>query len=189
MAFLTQGMKGLFRYTYAIMKYHKDFIKTIGSGKEFLNILSMESKERTDNVKLQKFATKYNLKSTHYDMKKIDIEKIQDMKLSADEYASYIPNQGSKSTIVSYEQFSKIWMMLPEHVRIRNAELIYSAHTEGFNIQTLYNICGEYKNDYKFTLLLVQTKKDQIFGAFIDDVIRMHIRGYLGSADCFVFTV
>ncbi|TNV70582.1 hypothetical protein FGO68_gene8104 [Halteria grandinella] len=111
------------------------------------------------------------------------------MKLSVDEYSNYIPNQGTKSTIVSYEQFSKIWMMLPEHVRIRNAELIYSAHTEGFNLQSLYNICSEYKYDYKFSLLLIQTKKNQIFGAFIDDVIRLHIRGYLGSQDCFVFTV
>lgn len=155
MAYLTQGMKGLFRYTYAIMKYHKEFIKTIGSGEEFLNFLALETKEKTETHKLQKYANKYNLKSTHYDMKKIDIEKIQDMKLSVDEYSNYIPNQGTKSTIVSYEQFSKIWMMLPEHVRIRNAELIYSAHTEGFNLQSLYNICSEYKYDYKFSLLLI----------------------------------
>ncbi len=114
-------------------------------------------------------------------MKKIDIEKIQDMKLSPEEYASYIPNSGSKSTIVTYEQYSKIWMMLPEHVRIRNAELVYSAHTEGFNLQSLYRICGEYRCDYKFTLLLIQTKKNQIFGAFVDDVFRLHIKGYLGS--------
>jgi hypothetical protein len=85
-------MKGLFRYTYAIMKYHKDFIKLIGSGEEFLAILASETKEKTESIKLQKFASKYNLKSTHYDMKKIDIEKIQDMKLSVDEYSNYIPN-------------------------------------------------------------------------------------------------
>jgi hypothetical protein len=92
MAFITQGMKGLFRYTYAIMKYHKDFIKLIGSGEEFLNILAIETKEKTESFKLQKFANKYNLKSTHYDMKKIDIEKIQDMKLGVDEFSNYIPS-------------------------------------------------------------------------------------------------
>lgn len=92
MAFLTQGMKGLFRYTYAIMKYHKDFIKLIGSGDEFLNILAKESKEKTESQKLQKYANKYLLKSIHYEMKKIDIEKIQDMKLSVEEYSNYIPN-------------------------------------------------------------------------------------------------
>lgn len=111
------------------------------------------------------------------------------MKIAADDYASYTPNIGVKSTIVSYEQFSRIWMMLPEHVRIRNPELLYQAHTEGFNLQSLYRICSEYKNEYKFTILLIQTKKDQIFGAFVDDVFRLHLRGYLGSCDSFVFTI
>jgi len=53
----------------------------------------------------------------------------------------------------------------------------------------LYRICSEYKDEYKFTILLVQTKKDQVFGAFVDDVFRLHIKGYLGTNESFVFSV
>lgn len=28
-----------------------------------------------------------------------------------------------------------------------------------------------------------------MFGAFIDDVFRMHLKGYLGSNECFVFSI
>ena len=46
-----------------------------------------------------------------------------------------------------------------------------------------------YKNEYKFTLLLIQTKNNEVFGAFIDDVFRKHLKGYIGSSETFVFTL
>lgn len=76
MAYLTQGMKALFRYTYAIMKHHKAYIKMIGSGEEFITFFAAEAKNSTDPSKLLKFACRYNLSSSHYDIKKIGIEKI-----------------------------------------------------------------------------------------------------------------
>lgn len=79
--------------------------------------------------------------------------------------------------------------MLPEHVKIRSPELLYQAISDGFNIQNLYRVCSEYKREYKFSIMFIQTKNDKIFGCFIDDVFRLHLKGYLGSNECFVFSV
>lgn len=156
-AFLTLGIKAIFRFTYSIMKTHKHFIKTIGCGEEFLNFLRGQTKKDTDQMKLIKHAFKYSLGHNHFDIKKIDIDKIQnEMKaITVDEFQDYIPLGCGTSSIVSYEQFARVWAMLPEHVRIRNPERVYQAHSDGFNIQNLYRVCSEYKNDYKFSIMLI----------------------------------
>jgi hypothetical protein len=82
-----------------------------------------------------------------------------------------------------------MWHFLPDYVKIRIPELVYCAGSDGFNLQSLYRKMKDYKNEYKFSLLLVQTKQDQVFGAFIDDVFRKYLKGYIGSSDSFVFTL
>jgi hypothetical protein len=95
----------------------------------------------------------------------------------------------SKSTILSFEEFAKVWSMLPDYVKIRIPELLYCAHNDGFNLNNLYRKCQPYKNEYKFSLLLIQTKKDQVFGCFIDDVFRKYLKGYIGGNETFIFTI
>ena len=107
----------------------------------------------------------------------------------SDDILEFVPKGYEKSTILNFEQFSRVWSMLPDYVKIRNPNLIYSTHTDGFNLMNLYNVSSEYRNEYKFSLLFIQTKTNKVFGAFIDDVIRLHIKGYIGSNECFVFTV
>ena len=53
----------------------------------------------------------------------------------------------------------------------------------------MYRTCAPYKHEYKFSLILVQTTKNEIFGAFIDDVVRKSPKNYLGSSESFVFTL
>ncbi len=79
--------------------------------------------------------------------------------------------------------------MLPYFVKVRTPKLLYTTHSDGFNIMNMYNVCADYRGEYKFTLFLIQTNKDQIFGAFIDDVPKIYSRGYIGTNDSFVFTV
>ena len=101
----------------------------------------------------------------------------------------YMPNCALNSSIVQYEEFARIWKMMPDYVKIRIPELLYASTSDGFNIQNLYRKCAPYKYEYKFSLLIIQTKQNQVFGAFIDEVIRKSPKGYLGSAESFVFTL
>ena len=48
MAYLVEGVKVLYRYTYAIMKCHKQFIKKLNEPEEFLDFLKAEAKTNTN---------------------------------------------------------------------------------------------------------------------------------------------
>ena len=100
-----------------------------------------------------------------------------------------LPSGCKTSTILSFEEFNNVWAMLPEYVRIRNPQIIYNTHIDGFNLQNLYRASVEYKNEYKFSLIIIQTENNQVIGAFLDDVVCVHTRGYLGTNDSFVFVI
>ena len=90
---------------------------------------------------------------------------------------------------MKFEELAKIWAFLPDFVKIRIPELVYCATNDGFNLQSIYRKMKDYKNEYKFTLLIIQTKNNEVFGAFIDDVFRKHLKGYIGSNETFVFSL
>lgn len=79
---------------------------------------------------------------------------------------------------------------MPDYVKIRTPELHFQSSTDGYNINNLYRKLAPIKNDYKFSLLLIQTTKNQVMGAFIDEVFRpQYNNDYAGSAESFVFTL
>jgi hypothetical protein len=88
---------------------------------------------------------------------------------------------------LKYEEFAKVWHFMPDYVKIRIPEMVYCAHSDGFNLQSLYRKMQPYKNEYKFSMIVIQTKNNEVFGAFIDDVFRKYLKGYIGSNECFVF--
>lgn len=56
-------------------------------------------------------AFNYPLKRGNYDFKKATIEKFADPNnpIGNSEFHDYVPNMTTKSSIVSYEEFAKIW--------------------------------------------------------------------------------
>jgi hypothetical protein len=55
-------------------------------------------------------------------------------------------------------------------------------------LNNLYRKTAPIQNDYKFSLLLIQTTKNRIFGFFSDEVMGW-AKGYLGSSESFIFTI
>jgi hypothetical protein len=111
MVYLVEGVKILFRYTYAIMKSHKTFLKGCADPNTLLDSLKTEARVNTNPSKIHKQAFKYPLKRSNYDFKKATIEKFTDPNnpLGGSEFYDYVPNMSSKSTIVNFDEFAKIW--------------------------------------------------------------------------------
>lgn len=65
MCFLAEGVKIIYRYTYAILKLNKDFIKSIDNEENLLKELRDVSKTIGDGILLKKTAFNYNLKLQH----------------------------------------------------------------------------------------------------------------------------
>ena len=116
MMFLQEGTKIIFRYTYAILKCQKKFVKSCTDPANFMSELQKISRT-TDPKLLNKKAFSYPLKRKNYDYKKATA----DVDLNSgvgDDFHDYVQN-APKSEIVSYEDFGQIWKMLPDYVRIR----------------------------------------------------------------------
>ena len=75
MVYLIEGVKIFFRYTYAVMKCNKAFIKKCTNPQELLDLLKTQSRTNTVPAKIHKKAFKYPLKRSNYDFKKANIEK------------------------------------------------------------------------------------------------------------------
>lgn len=52
MVYLVEGVKVIFRYTYAIMKFHKNFIKKCTSPQELIDALQAEARVNTIPAKI-----------------------------------------------------------------------------------------------------------------------------------------
>jgi hypothetical protein len=82
---------------------------------------------------IHKAAFKYPIKSCSYNFKKASAEKFEKLGIDEDFY-TLVPTMKTKSTIVTLEEFAKIWAMLPDFVKIRTPELVFCALNDGFNI-------------------------------------------------------
>jgi hypothetical protein len=70
MMYLIEGNKILFRYTYAVLKVNKNYIKKANNAEEFLEGLKTTSRTGVDPKKLKRKAFKYPLKRSNYNFKK-----------------------------------------------------------------------------------------------------------------------
>lgn len=154
MMFLLEGTKIIFRYTYAILKCSKAFLKAHTDPANFLVELAKHSKTEVDPKKLHKAALAYPLKRSNYDFKKAKAEGI-DPNAGGSDFADYMPNVPLNSTIINFEELASIWRMMPDYVKIRVPELFFACQTDGYNINNLYRKCAPIQNDYKFSLLLM----------------------------------
>jgi hypothetical protein len=88
-----------------------------------------------------------------------------------------IPYYSLNSKIIEFKQWAKLWSSLPTYVGIRQPHLVYSTAQDGYNLTTMYTFCrnfideqeegGEELKDYFYTLLIIQTGKEEVFGAFV----------------------
>ena len=185
-----EGIKVLFRFAYASLKFHKEKIK------KFTDPLTVRDKfmkiamEETEWDYLHERAFKYKLTHSHYDINKtteaVLTKEREEYKIVSD----FLPNLNEcPSSILSMKQFYRLWMMLPEYCQIRVPLKLYSAIVDGYSLSTLYAKCNAYHKamSVKFVFLIIKTLDDDIFGAFIDNVIYKSITKFYGSTESFLF--
>jgi hypothetical protein len=91
--YLVEGVKILFRFTYAVMKCNKSFIKKVLNKDELIEALKAESKEKVSPSAITKAAFKYPLKECHYVLKRGITDKIDpNSNVGESEFTNYVPN-------------------------------------------------------------------------------------------------
>ena len=123
--YLTEGIKGLYRLTYAIAKHNKAFIKTISDKGELMSKLGQECKRvmpGTHHVYL-KHAFAYPLgAATRHRFSQQQVTAMMSQSIRKDkisEMIDYLPNAPLRSSLIDYQTYAHLWMMVPPYMRIR----------------------------------------------------------------------
>ena len=185
-----EGIKVLFRFAYASLKVHKERIKAVTDPAIFQSIFQKFALELTEWDYLHERAFKYKITHNNYDITKTDEAKLKEERKEYKTVSDFLPNiKEWPSTILNIKQFYRLWMMLPEYCQIRVPKLLYSSVEDGYSLSTMYAKWNAYHEamSVKFVFLVIRTLNDDIFGAFIDNVIYKSINKYYGSSECFLF--
>jgi hypothetical protein len=165
--FLVEGVKSLYRLTYAILKELKDKILLISSPDDIIKITRQNAKAINDIDKLFETAFSYGL--TRYNNK-------FDYKVNLDDTINrkpvfYIPNLNTSSSIIKINELVQLWTLLPENMLQRDAKMIYNSEIQGNSIQTIYSLNNVYKNDSDI-LFIIETTQNEVFGGVLSKLFK-----------------
>lgn len=94
------------------------------------------------------------------------------------------------SVILAHEEIGMVWEKLPAYIQTRTPKLIYRASEEGFDLASTYfeKVKPFEKDKSKACLLFIRTTEDENFGLYLDDILRLCMRGYAGQFENFLFS-
>jgi len=184
--FLVEGVKTFYRIIYAIENELCE--KTIKIKKLNEIVIKIRELSRKINDIPELFNTSYKLNLTRFNNKFKDIngEDLNDKtENKKDEY--YLPTIKGGNLLTDYEKIH-LWEILPQEYKIKNAELIYQASKDGYNLPNLIGLEENYNKKTK-VLFLIETLKGDKFG-FISSNLIMHTDNqYQRPSASFLFTI
>ena len=162
--FMLEGVKSLYRIVYAIIKQIKADILKVSNPDDVLKVAREKSKEILDLNGL--FMTAYSFKLTRNN-NKFDFQKPPEKDYFVGKRGSYyLPNISENSIILKESELIKLWSILPENCKIRDANKIFSSDKDGFSLFTIYGLNNTYSND-SFVLMIVETCDGEVFSTLL----------------------
>jgi hypothetical protein len=164
--FMNEGVKVLYRLTYALLKTIKPGIMKITSADDVIGKIKKLSREVTDMKALFILAFSYKLNRNN---NKYDFQKLPDIDLFANKRNSYyLPKFTRESSMLAEADILHIWSRLPLDLKIKDAELIYTTNKDGFSLSTVYSLESKYE-DNKIILFLIETFNGEKFGGIMTE--------------------
>ena len=104
--------------------------------------------------------------------------------LHVENTTKFIPKLSQPSKILSEKKIIEIHSHLPYYHQYKDFKLLYSMDKDGTNFMTLIDKCSNYEN----TFLLAKSDKNEVFGAYLSESLRILYGDFYGTAESFVFT-
>ncbi|XP_066266226.1 GTPase-activating protein skywalker-like [Branchiostoma lanceolatum] len=95
-----------------------------------------------------------------------------------------------ESSILNHAQIHQLWCWLPQRFSLYEPRIIFSSSDDGYHLRNLYQKCA----DNQPIVLVIKTKNDEIFGAFITESLdytanKNKSRAYFGTGEMFLFSL
>lgn len=171
--FLTEGIKSIYRLSYAVIKTLKNDILNITSPDEVIMTIRRKAKIIDDITKL--FNLSYTFGLTRWN-NKYDFQEMphkDEFRDKRNQY--YLPKFNGVSEILTDYEAIHLWERLPIDLKIKDAMMIYNASKDGYNLQTVIGLNEKYENTSTI-LFLIETPEDEVFGGIISNLIN-HTNG------------
>jgi hypothetical protein len=167
--FMNEGVKVLYRLTYALLKTIKPSIMKITSPDNAISTIKKLSREVTDMKALFTLAFSYKLNRNN---NKYEFQKLPDIDLFANKRNSfYLPKFTRTSTILEQIDIFQVWGKLPLDLKIKDAEMIYSTNKDGFSLSTIYSLANNYE-DTQIIMFLIETFNGEKFGGIMSQMFK-----------------
>ena len=96
----------------------------------------------------------------------------------------FIPKLSKESKILTQKKLIEIHSHLPYYHQYKDFKLLYNMDKDGTSLMTMIDKGSEYEN----TILFVKTVKNEIFGAYLSESLRIKYHDFYGTAETFIFT-
>ncbi|XP_035693950.1 GTPase-activating protein skywalker-like [Branchiostoma floridae] len=95
-----------------------------------------------------------------------------------------------ESSILNHAQIHQLWCWLPQRFSLYEPRVVYSSSEDGYHLRNLYQKCA----DNQPLVLVIKTKNDEVFGAFITESLdytadKNKSRAYFGTGEMFLFSL
>ena len=96
----------------------------------------------------------------------------------------YRPRIREPSRVLTQQQFEVVWSWLPTEWRVLEPRRLFCTRAHGCSLTNFYHHCDPQEAP---TLLLLRTKRDAVFGAFVSYGWDTSCSGYYGSGQVTIF--
>jgi hypothetical protein len=104
--------------------------------------------------------------------------------LRVENTSKFIPKLLKESKILTEKKLIEIHSHLPYYHQYKDFKLLYNMDKDGTSLSTMIEKGSEYEN----TLLFIKTLKNEIFGAYLSESLRIKYNDFYGTAETFIFT-
>jgi hypothetical protein len=195
--FLVEGYKILLRFALAHCILRQSNLIKATSPATFTKELFKSKENCNDTFKRKLFDVAFGLnfsrsqveryKNRHRKTSLGDIDK-EDIRLLIHQ-TQKLPTLLQESLVCDDDQWRLLWKWIPNRFRILQVDLAFRKSINGGSMNTMYDCCS----DIEPLLLLLETKDEQKFGAFISKALSNHPNRkkystpFFGTGETFVF--
>ena len=176
--FLREGFKSVYRLICSLENYlFQDEIK-FNNKNEVINILREKSKKIDVN---ELFKNSFN-----YKFKTMKIKEDTD-EIINENNEFYLPNYNGGDLLSDYE-IIHLWELFPLEYKIKNANIIYQANKDGYNLPNILELEEKYNKNI-YILFLIQTQQGDKFGFVNSNLLTYTNSNYLRPNSTYLFTI
>ena len=184
--FFIDGIKSIYRLTYAVEKVCKDTFLEINNIEKVIPVIRKTCFELNDINFL--FELSYNFKLTRNN-NKYDFQESPNTDLFKGKRNNYyLPKIDEESKIITNYEFIRLWEKIPLEFKMKDVQLIFSTSKDGYSLNTIIGLSEKYQSDNSI-LLILETQENEIFGFIISNFIKQTNNKFYRPLQSVLFTI